>query len=319
MAFSLETHWVWDFWVADDGATYHLFYLHAPKSLGDPELRHRNARIGHATSTDLTAWTDHGQVLRPGPPGHFDETATWTGSVVQGDDGTWRMFYTGASFPDPNGATNIESILVAVSSDLSDWQKREDFVLRADPEHYEVLGDSDWPEEAWRDPWVFRDAQGEGWHMLITARGKGATATGGGVIGHAWSADLDHWVVRPPVGVASERFAHLEVLQLARVNGHDVLVFCAPRHDEPGGAATMSGVWAVPVTDGLGLVDVDAAQLVAPSPWYAGRVVQDRTGTPMLLGFIGAPGSDGLTGITDPVELVVEDGEPHPVVSIRHR
>jgi len=307
VAFSLEAHWVWDFWVADDEETYHLYYLHAPKSLGDPELRHRNARIGHATSTDLTSWVDHGEVLRPGPAGSFDETATWTGSVVRGDDGLWRMFYTGASFPDPDSATNIESIGVAMSTDLATWRKRDDFVLRADPEHYETLGDSDWPEEAWRDPWVFRDAAGDGWHMLVTARGKGATTTSGGVVGHAWSPDLDQWTVRPPLGRASRDFAHLEVLQLARVDGHDVLVFCAPRHDEAGRAST-SGVWAVPVTDGLGQVDVDRAELVAPSPWYAGRVVHDRSGAPVLLGFIGAPGAAELTGITDPVELAVVDG-----------
>lgn len=311
MAFSLETHWVWDFWVADDGEDFHLFYLHAPKSLGDPELRHRNARIGHATSTDLTVWTDHGEVLGPGWPGSFDETATWTGSVVRGYDGVWRMFYTGASFPSPSEVTNIESIGVAVSPDLFSWTKVSHFVLRADADHYEKLGDSAWPEEAWRDPWVFRDPDGQGWHMLVTARGKGATSTSGGVVGHARSGDLESWSVQPPLGRASARFAHLEVLQLARVAEQDFLVFCAPRHGDPG-SETTSGVWAVPVGHCLACVDVDEAQLLAPAPWYAGRVVVDRSGVPVLMGFIGAPGTHDLTGITDPVELSIDAGVLRP-------
>jgi len=42
-----------DFWFADDGERYRLFFLRAPRALGDPELRHRRASLGHAVSTDL--------------------------------------------------------------------------------------------------------------------------------------------------------------------------------------------------------------------------------------------------------------------------
>lgn len=55
--FGLPDSWVWDFWFADDGERYHLFFLHAPKALVDPEARHYRASIGHAVSTDLTSWT----------------------------------------------------------------------------------------------------------------------------------------------------------------------------------------------------------------------------------------------------------------------
>ena len=101
MAFSLPGHWVWDFWLADTGELFHMFYLHAPKSLGHGDLRHRNARIGHATSHNLRDWQPHGEVLGPGAPGSFDQSATWTGSVLQGPDGLWRMYYTGSSFLSP--------------------------------------------------------------------------------------------------------------------------------------------------------------------------------------------------------------------------
>ena len=65
MVFALPDHWVWDFWLADDGGLFHLFFLHAPHALADPELRHRNARIGHATSSDLVDWTFHGVAFEP--------------------------------------------------------------------------------------------------------------------------------------------------------------------------------------------------------------------------------------------------------------
>ena len=52
----LDDSWVWDFWTADDGELYHLFFLHAPRALGNPDDRHYNASIGHAVSTDLHTW-----------------------------------------------------------------------------------------------------------------------------------------------------------------------------------------------------------------------------------------------------------------------
>ena len=48
--------WLWDFWLADDGDRYHLYFLQAPRALGDPGLRHVNARVGHAVSADLVDW-----------------------------------------------------------------------------------------------------------------------------------------------------------------------------------------------------------------------------------------------------------------------
>ncbi len=69
MAFALPGHWVWDSWTAVDGDTTHLFYLHAPTALGDPDLRHRNAAVGHATSTDLVTWTDTASSSSTGRPG----------------------------------------------------------------------------------------------------------------------------------------------------------------------------------------------------------------------------------------------------------
>jgi beta-fructofuranosidase len=29
-------YWIWDSWIADDGDTFHLYFLQAPRSLVDP-------------------------------------------------------------------------------------------------------------------------------------------------------------------------------------------------------------------------------------------------------------------------------------------
>ena len=59
----LHDVWVWDSWIADDGDRYHLFFLRAPRALGDPGLRHTAATIGHATSRDLVDWEVHDDAL----------------------------------------------------------------------------------------------------------------------------------------------------------------------------------------------------------------------------------------------------------------
>ncbi|HEX7266280.1 MAG TPA: hypothetical protein VF256_02510, partial [Streptosporangiaceae bacterium] len=59
----------------------HVFFLHAPRDLGHPDLRHHHAQIGHAVSQDLRSWEVLPTAVGPGPPGAFDDRATWTGSV----------------------------------------------------------------------------------------------------------------------------------------------------------------------------------------------------------------------------------------------
>ena len=93
---ALPDDWVWDSWVADDGDVYHLFFLKAPRGLGDPALRHTAARVGHATSADLVDWTLHADALAP-KVGRWDDLAIWTGSVQRGDDGVWRLYYSALS------------------------------------------------------------------------------------------------------------------------------------------------------------------------------------------------------------------------------
>jgi beta-fructofuranosidase len=289
VTFSLADHWVWDFWIADDGETFHLFYLHAPMSLGDPELRHRNAVIGHATSVDLTGWVDHGRVIGPGRAGEADATASWTGSVVR-DDRQWWMFYTGSRFLAADRAINIESIVAATSRDLNEWSTLPGAVLQADSEWYEVLDDGTWHEQAWRDPWVVRDPSGVGWHMLITARAKsgGDSSRDRGVVGHAFSADLVDWTALPPLSAPGSGFAHLEVIQWVEIEGRAALIFsCDTAHLAGAREASRDGggIWAVPAPALGQHIALDAAARLTDDRLYAGRAVQARDGRWMLLGF----------------------------------
>lgn len=305
----LDPHdrWVWDFWHIHHGGIHHLYYLQARKSLGDPELRHRNATIGHATSMDLTTWTEHGTILRPGGPGTLDASATWTGSVVRGDDGMWRMFYTGSTFVSPDSTANIETIALAVSPDLYHWEKDHSFSLHADPTWYEKLGDTTWPEEAWRDPWVYRGGDGT-WHMLITARSRSGATDDRGVIGHAHSEDLSSWTIDAPLTHPGAGFAQLEVLQHVTVDEHDFVVFSAHRltlteHRRSSGGDT--GTWAAPAGARIRL---DEAATLTDSGLYSGRIV-DSGGTPVLLAFRTTDGDGNfLGGVIDPLPVVVRDG-----------
>ena len=305
MGFNLPDHWVWDFWLADDGEHHHLFYLHAPKSLGNPDLRHRNARLGHATSTDLREWTNHGLAFDAGPPGSFDGSATWTGSVVRDTKGLWRMFYTGSRFLSSGSNANIETIGVATSPDLFTWTRRSGPICAADSQWYETLGTSSWPEEAWRDPWLFWRQADQLWHMLVTARGKDGTEPDRGVMAHATSPDLTAWTVQPPLSATGAGFSHLEVFQLVRVEDRNHLIFCCDTAKLAGSrAGQVGGVWTMPVGDMPGQADFRQAKLLVDERLYAGRIAFDRQGAPWLLAFNNTGLGGALVGgVCDPIRV----------------
>jgi beta-fructofuranosidase len=326
---SIAESWVWDFWLADDGDSIHAFFLNAPRSLGDPRRRHRAARIGHAVSrtADLSTWTVGGKPFDVGDRGSFDETATWTGSVVRGDDGLWRMFYTGARFlhEEPRQTTVetgiVQSVGVAVSADLENWKKLPGPVTQADSRWYETFDPEGWNEEAWRDPWVFRDPDGMGWHMLVTARANHGPLDDRGVIGHAFSDDLETWTVLPPLSAPGSGFSHLEVPQVELIDGQWMLFFSCAREALSSAHATIHpdpGAWAVPIDDPVGVFDVSRARPITSSRLYSTRAIRQRNGRWALLGFLNARADEYLPGgIADPLPLSIDPASRYPVVGVR--
>ena len=224
----LPEDWVWDSWIADDGERYHLFFLKAPRALGDARLRHTAARIGHATSTDLTQWDVHDDGLAPAV-GRWDDLALWTGSVAPGDDGIWRLYYSALSTSRGLGVLD-QRIGMAESDDLFTWRRIGSAPLVVpDRRWYSTLDRDPAASGTWRDPFVFKDPAGDGWHMLITARAAGATRLRDGVLGHARSADMRAWELGPPISEPGAGFGELEVSQVRIVDGEPVLVFtCHP-------------------------------------------------------------------------------------------
>ena len=300
--FKLPEAWVWDFWTVDDGEQYHLFFLYASKALRDPHARHHRASVGHAVSSDLVHWERVTDALVRSDAPAFDDLATWTGSVVRHPDGRWFMFYTGARLNEQG--VNVQSIGYAVSSDLYVWDKAPGPVLEADARWYEKLSDGHWHDEAFRDPWVFADPDGDGWHMLITARANHGDPVDRGVVGHAWSADLESWELREPLSEPGQGFGQLEVLQPFVVDGRQVLLFNCLVGDMPEAARAeglAGGVWVADAKSPLGPYDIAGAQVIDDSSLYVGKFVTEHgSGETKFLAFVHDRDGAFVGEITDP-------------------
>jgi beta-fructofuranosidase len=301
----LTDAWTWDFWLADDGRSYHLFFLTAPRSLGDPELRHRHATIGHAVSPDLRDWTVLPAALAPCAAPAFDDIATWTGSVIPGPaGGPWHLFYTGIGSAEQGRKQRIG---LATSTDLTHWDKQPAVAFESDPRWYEQLTGRSRYDEAWRDPWILPDPAGDGWHMLLTARSSHGPLDQRGVIGHARSADLRHWRAEQPLSAPGTGFGHLEVPQAEIVDGRHVLIFSCQADYLSGrrrAAWGTGGIWCVPCDSLLGPFDTARATLIADESLYSGRLVRDRRGDWQLLAFRNLAPDGHFSGeLTDPLPI----------------
>lgn len=305
--FQLPDSWVWDFWIVKNQDNYHLFFLYASRALHDPERRHHRAGIGHAVSTDLTRWERVTDALVHDDPPSFDHTATWTGSIVQGEDQRWYLFYTGATLTE-HGQLR-QQIGLATSDDLFHWRKHDSNPLvRADPRWYETLGGPHpWHDEHWRDPWVFKDPGGYGWHMLITARANTGPVDDRGVLGHARSTDLINWTVNPPLTAPGAGFGHLEVPQVEIIDNQPVLIFNCPTHQlaaDRTARGEQGGIWAASARSLLGPYDITGATRVTDETLYVGRPIQDPHQNWQFMAFNNTDNDGAFVGsLIDPLPL----------------
>lgn len=316
MAIALENEWIWDSWYAHDGDQWHCYFLKAPKSLIDPELRHFNVSQGHATSRDLVTWQHRGTSFAPSEGAAWDDYTTWTGSVVRGDDDLWHLFYTGTQRAEKGLYQRIGH---AVSDDLHRWSRVGDGLCLdltgPNAADYEAeMAKGFWHDRAMRDPWVMRDPEGDGWLMFFTARAPGIPeANAGGAIGFATSRDLLTWELQPPVFTGG--FGQLEVPQVFQAEGRWYCLFCtAAEHFSAEMAAGLDGG---PVTGNHYLIG-DSPR----GPWrvapgfldgdlpcrrYAARILDTAEGL-RIMGFADRPdGSPFIGQIMDPEPVVVTD------------
>jgi beta-fructofuranosidase len=315
MALRLPDKWVWDFWLAQDGPDYHVFYLQAPRSLGDPDLRHWHASVGHAVSPDLRNWRILPDALHPGPAGEWDDYATWTGCVVQ-HAGTWYLFYTGCNRAEKG---LVQRIGLATSADLIRWQKHpENPLITADPRWYELLDQGLWHDQAWRDPWVFQPSQNGtagAFHALITARANHGLPDGRGVIAHARSDDLIHWDVLPPVTEPGD-FGHLEVPQLAEIGDRYYLLFCtgsdmhSSARRQRTGLQPVTGIHYLVANTPLGPFRFTNDQFLigdAIGSLYAGKLVAGPDGEWLMLATrMFTPDGSFIGELNDPIPVITD-------------
>jgi beta-fructofuranosidase len=183
-------------------------------------------------------------------------------------------------------------------------------LVKADSDFYQTQ-ENGATDTNWRDPWVFFDSRDDLWHMLITSDVLGGSKTSQGVVGHATSKDLQIWEVHPPLHGKSG-FGQLEVMQVEEINGRYVGVFCVASihldQSDPKLKSFKTGTYSVPADSPTGPFHFNRADLIDADGIYAGRIIKNRAGDWVLLGFEnGQVKSDFMGRICDPIPLMLTE------------
>lgn len=186
-----------DGWVGDtipfahDGKFY-IYYLH------DERKGNTQDEYGYRTSWNLLI-TEDGVNMKDCkvvlPVGEYDDAdyACYTGSVIEGNDGQFHMFYTAQNNYNPKyhrDGKPLQYVAHAISTDLINWEKLPELTFGADESIYEPFD--------WRDPFVFYNEDEKCFDMLLAARLRGASEKNGGCVGLCRSYDLIHWEAKEP-------------------------------------------------------------------------------------------------------------------------
>ncbi len=146
----------------------------------------------HIKSPDLQTWHKLPDVVHPAAdPAAPDARGCWTGSVVH-HDGTFYCFYTGWNPDRPHLGKYPQTICLATSRDLLQWEKTSEAPIL-------------WPDDRWylptdwRDPYVFFNQAAGQWWMVICARDAAAAGPRAGALALATSDDLQRWEIHPPL------------------------------------------------------------------------------------------------------------------------
>lgn len=183
---------------------YHLFFQHNPVATAWSPRCH----WGHATSTDLMTWQQHGSALSP----QDDEVGCWSGSTVLDSAGPAILYTRIVGQPWGEG----QVALARPSEGMSGW--------RRDPRASVISGPPPGYVE-FRDPQVRRD--GDTWRAVL---GAGIDGVGGCALQYS-SPDLVTWTLDGEVARRPSRHTEpvatgtvWECPQLLEVDGRWVLL-----------------------------------------------------------------------------------------------
>jgi hypothetical protein len=139
-------------------------------------------------------------------------------------DGRYYLFY-GAM------VDRVQRIGVAVSDDLMKWKKVDHPILEAAGPYYEAdPSQSINYETAWRDPYVFYQADDDCFYAFICARAADwSSDVGGGCIAVARSQNLLDWELLPPAYI-SESATCLEVPEYFEMDSRHYLMYTTSYH-----------------------------------------------------------------------------------------
>lgn len=136
---------------------YHLFHLIIPN----------HDYIAHAVSEDGISWSRVKNALFVGDPGEWDDDMLWTMDVVDCEDGSFEMFYTGLQLEDRGVNQKVGR---AVSKDLMTWKKTHTTELPIESlgPYYESLENNPRTWLSFRDPFLYKHGNKD--YLLICGR-----------------------------------------------------------------------------------------------------------------------------------------------------
>ncbi len=303
MTFARPEHWLWDFWLADDGKSFHMFYLHAPKSLGNPDLRHRNARIGHATSSisstgPITARSSsrvHPAASTTPPIGRAASRAATMAAGISTTPARTGSRPTTTTTSRPSG------LLCPTIS--SPGPSSRDPSAAPTTAGTRPMAPRPGPKRHGATPGSSPTPTARTWHMLVTARANHGDDMQRGVVGHAVSRNMDR-LGRPAAVERTRRRLRAsrgvrDILDRQEELRSIFLRYAAACRQAGRRRWAASGTCRS--TASPGQMDPRRSQLLATQRLYAGRVVQQRDGQWALMGFDNGPPFLGT--ISDPIPI----------------